>query len=384
MSIVTKGLMDLHQGTISVYSDGEGMGTTFTVDFPVYVVPDEGGSEELMAPELAHHRDSLSSTLSCAVPRQIESNDKVSVISVELSHSQVNGIHEDKHQDRQSDEPSKRPRFLSASKSAAKVRGRTTSYENVITCMPEVETRCSFETRLAEVKMEDLELGTRPSRERVFTEFFSSPRNNISNVESIDANAQTNLSRSHSPPHPHISHIGMAPGHAFIQENESKSGSLKMVDNRSLRIDGNSWNILVVDDAQLNRKMIRRILERHGYRVSEASDGKEAVKMVVHSVAIADEFHVVIMDFHMPEMDGHVAAARMREAGYVGYIIGLTGTTSHEEISSFIHMGANRVLLKPVNAEVLNAELRGDELNGLLNLYDTLQSFIFTLCLYRS
>jgi len=58
-------------------------------------------------------------------------------------------------------------------------------------------------------------------------------------------------------------------------------------------------SVLVVDDEDQLRQLIREILEQAGYQVTEARDGKEAV--LQYRLAPAD---VVIMDILMPEQDG--------------------------------------------------------------------------------
>ncbi|HEX8176057.1 MAG TPA: response regulator [Pyrinomonadaceae bacterium] len=66
--------------------------------------------------------------------------------------------------------------------------------------------------------------------------------------------------------------------------------------------------ILVVDDFDDTRLMMRLWLEKRGYRVVEASDGAEALE-----VARRELPHLVIMDIEMPEMDGLTATRLIRE-----------------------------------------------------------------------
>ncbi len=65
--------------------------------------------------------------------------------------------------------------------------------------------------------------------------------------------------------------------------------------------------ILVVDDLDLNRELVRTILEATGHSVEEASGGGEAV-----SAALRAPFDLILMDLQMPGMDGFTAARAIR------------------------------------------------------------------------
>lgn len=69
-----------------------------------------------------------------------------------------------------------------------------------------------------------------------------------------------------------------------------------------------SLNILVADDAPEIRQLVSIALRRHGYRVVGCANGLEAIE------AVRDEaFHVIVLDYHMPVLDGLGAARMLRE-----------------------------------------------------------------------
>jgi PleD family two-component response regulator len=83
-----------------------------------------------------------------------------------------------------------------------------------------------------------------------------------------------------------------------VQANEGKS---------SPRDEG-PWPILLVEDQESNRTVIRLMLKAMGYDVETAVDGQEAVEM-----AFSKTYCLIIMDLKMPRMDGYEAASCLRE-----------------------------------------------------------------------
>ena len=111
-------------------------------------------------------------------------------------------------------------------------------------------------------------------------------------------------------------------------------------------------SVLVVDDEDQLRQLIREILEQAGYQVAEARDGKEAVQQ--YRLAPAD---VVIMDILMPEQDGLETTSALRREFPNVKIIAITGSSEMIGILSFLDvakmLGAHRVLQKPFEMQTL-------------------------------
>jgi len=106
-------------------------------------------------------------------------------------------------------------------------------------------------------------------------------------------------------------------------------------------------NILIVDDANSNRKLLRRLLKLKGHETAEAENGKIAVDMVAEATRTGNEYDLVLMDYEMPVMIGPVAAREIRKLGSDVFIIGVTGNLMPEDVSFFRECGSNAVLPKP-------------------------------------
>jgi two-component system, chemotaxis family, chemotaxis protein CheY len=111
-------------------------------------------------------------------------------------------------------------------------------------------------------------------------------------------------------------------------------------------------SVLVVDDEDQLRQLIREILEQAGYQVTEARDGKEAV--LQYRRAPAD---VVIMDILMPGQDGLETTSALRREFPDVKIIAITGSSETIGILSFLDvakmLGAHRALQKPFEMQTL-------------------------------
>jgi signal transduction histidine kinase len=115
-------------------------------------------------------------------------------------------------------------------------------------------------------------------------------------------------------------------------------------------------NVLVVDDVPANLVALRAVLAPLGVRTVEARSGPEAVQLASH-----ESFAVVLLDVHMPGMDGFQVAQRLRETptGAELPIIFLTAADGDEE---YVHrgyaLGAADYITKPFASEVLLARVK--------------------------
>ena len=108
--------------------------------------------------------------------------------------------------------------------------------------------------------------------------------------------------------------------------------------------------VLVVDDVPMNRKMLRRWLESRFDVCAEAENGQQAVDLV-REAFIQERipyYDLITMDYQMPIMDGATAIRHIRQLGYQGVIVAVTGNAVDEDIRLLLSSGANRVMTKPL------------------------------------
>lgn len=117
-------------------------------------------------------------------------------------------------------------------------------------------------------------------------------------------------------------------------------------------------NLLVAEDNDINALLTRTLLEHAGHRVTIAQNGQRALDLLT-GVA-PDHFDLVLMDLHMPGMDGFEATARIRaldpERASIP-IIALTANAMAEDRKNCLDAGMDDYLSKPVAANALDETL---------------------------
>lgn len=104
--------------------------------------------------------------------------------------------------------------------------------------------------------------------------------------------------------------------------------------------------VLFVEDDQMNRRVVRDMLQLAGAEMSEAVDGPAGL----HAID-TDDFDLILMDLRMPGMDGLTAIDRVRSRGDAKAclpIIVVTADTAIDIRERCIAGGADAVILKPV------------------------------------
>ena len=109
--------------------------------------------------------------------------------------------------------------------------------------------------------------------------------------------------------------------------------------------------ILIVDDSDMNRAMLREIL-KDNYSILEAGNGVECLSCVEH---MGPSLSLILLDLNMPEMDGFEVLAELSRLGYMDDIpvIIISGTDSTADICRAYDLGATDYIHRPFNTQVI-------------------------------
>jgi len=112
--------------------------------------------------------------------------------------------------------------------------------------------------------------------------------------------------------------------------------------------------VLVVDDDEVIRLLLRQFLEAEGYRVSEAGDGQQALRDLAD-----EEFDLVLMDIAMPGMDGPEVCRRIHDAlDNPPPVLMITALDDDETVDRSFEAGAIDYIRKPIRWAVLKNRIR--------------------------
>ena len=115
--------------------------------------------------------------------------------------------------------------------------------------------------------------------------------------------------------------------------------------------------ILLADDNAINLRLGAAMIERSGHRVDTAVDGLAAVR-----AASDGDYDVILMDVHMPDMDGLEATRRIRARPLrQPRIIALTATTGAGDLAKCRQAGMDDCLSKPLRVKDLAAMLAQEQ-----------------------
>ncbi|MDI1471324.1 MAG: response regulator [Thermodesulfovibrio sp.] len=113
--------------------------------------------------------------------------------------------------------------------------------------------------------------------------------------------------------------------------------------------------ILVVDDNEDSRDLVKKILKKHNYQVIEAVDGEEAI-----AKAIAYRPDLILMDISIPKIDGYEATRRLKERPDFKDtpIIAFTAHAMKGDQEKALEAGCNGYISKPINVREFPEQIK--------------------------
>ncbi|MDP1841994.1 MAG: PAS domain S-box protein [Sediminibacterium sp.] len=145
-------------------------------------------------------------------------------------------------------------------------------------------------------------------------------------------------------------------GTTFIVNLPYKKGDPSLL--KMAIADDQSYNslekkrILVAEDVVINQIIVKQILEDWGHEVVVASNGREAFNFLLQ-----EDFDLILMDIHMPEVDGYEATQMIRQLKNTSKaaipIVALTANAFKNETDRFAEAGFNEYITKPFTEQKL-------------------------------
>jgi CheY-like chemotaxis protein len=111
-------------------------------------------------------------------------------------------------------------------------------------------------------------------------------------------------------------------------------------------------HILLVEDNKINQKVVTLMLGKYGIQPAIAEGGQEAINK-----AVGEPYDLILMDLHMPGMDGMEAASRIKSqlGDKSPPIVALTADAMRCESLSYREHGLDGCLTKPINSDILKS-----------------------------
>ncbi len=113
--------------------------------------------------------------------------------------------------------------------------------------------------------------------------------------------------------------------------------------------------ILVAEDHEPSRELVREILEGHGYRVTEARDGREALQRIQESAP-----DLVLMDIQLPLLNGFAVLSQLRQDPRFAAlpVVAVTAFAMRGDRERALTAGFNAYLTKPIDSTLLREQIK--------------------------
>lgn len=145
-----------------------------------------------------------------------------------------------------------------------------------------------------------------------------------------------------------------------ITETERKILTFKRSDYKSNTevLSKLSGKVLIVDDINDIRRLLGYVCRSFGLNVSYANNGQQAIDKVVAASHTEMPFDIVLMDIHMPVLDGKRAILQLREMKFTTPILAITAATMKGVQQELHELGFNDVVPKPIDKYELHQKIK--------------------------
>lgn len=149
-------------------------------------------------------------------------------------------------------------------------------------------------------------------------------------------------------------------GQVLSEQIDLESVEIPMVnskeDSHTVNSNGESLNILIVDDEPINHQVLKNHLSDEKYHITQAMNGKEALKALENG----QKYNLVLLDVMMPKMTGYEVCQKIREK-YISSELPVIMVTAKNQVQDLVHglnLGANDYLAKPFTKQEFLARIK--------------------------
>lgn len=139
---------------------------------------------------------------------------------------------------------------------------------------------------------------------------------------------------------------------------------LKPIEVSQYCLDAAGCRVLIADDNESIIRFTDSVLKKLNVQCESVKDGQAAVDR-----ALTNVYDLVLLDIEMPVLDGFQAVRKLRDAGYVGNIVAVTGKTAPDDEQRCLDAGFSSYLPKPLDRDRLASLIQSVRHEPLLSSY---------------